>query len=145
MGDFNFNLLNSNDKLIENFLDIMFDHGYYSLISKPTRITTKSTGSKTIDHIWTNAKCSEQILSLIITFQIADHLAVMQSSALGKYSIKPLLSNKVINETYLEESYQTLNSADFSGVLLKTDTNDSFTTFFDIINLARENKNRYYK
>ena len=87
MGDFNFNLLNSNDKLTENFVDMMFDHGYYPLINKPTRITTKS--SKTIDHIWTNAKCSEQILSHIITFQIADHLAVMQSSAIGKPSIKP--------------------------------------------------------
>ena len=49
MGDFNFNLLNSSDKLTENFVDMMFDHGYYLLINKPTRITTKS--SKTIDHI----------------------------------------------------------------------------------------------
>ena len=46
MGDFNFNLLNSNDKLTENFVDMMFDKGYYPLINKPTRITTKS--SKTI-------------------------------------------------------------------------------------------------
>ena len=58
---------------------MMFDHGYYALINKPTRITTKS--SKTIDHICTTAKCSEQILRHIITFQIADHLAVMQSLA----------------------------------------------------------------
>ena len=53
MGDFDFNLLNSNDKLTENFVHMMFDHGYYPLINKPPQITTKS--SKTIDHIWTNA------------------------------------------------------------------------------------------
>ena len=40
MGDLNFNLLNSNDKLTENFVDMMLDHGYYPLINKPTRITT---------------------------------------------------------------------------------------------------------
>ena len=75
-------------------------------------------------------------MSHIITFQIEDHLAVMQTSAIGKPSIKPLLSNRVINETNLEKFHQTLNSADFSDVLLKTDTNDSFTTFFGIINNA---------
>ena len=60
----------------------------------------------------------------------------MQSSVIGKPSMKPLLSNRVINETNLEKFHQTLNSADFSDVLLKTDTNDSFTTFFGIINNA---------
>ena len=60
----------------------------------------------------------------------------MQSSAIGKPSINPLLSNRVINETNLEKFHQSLNSADLSDVFLKTDTNDSFTTFFGIINNA---------
>ena len=90
MGDFNFNQLNSNDKLTENFGDMMFDHGYYPLIYKPTRITTKS--SKTIHHIWINANCSEQILSHTITFQIADHLGSHAKFSLPeKRSIKPPL------------------------------------------------------
>ena len=59
----------------------------------------------------------------------------MQSSAIGKPSMKPLLSNRVITETNLE-FYQSLNNADFIDDLLKTDTNDSFITFLDNINNA---------
>ena len=36
----------------------------------------------------------------------------MQSSAIGKPLIKPLLSNRVINEINLEKSHQTLNSTE---------------------------------
>ena len=36
MGDFNLKILNSNDKLTENFVGMMFDHGYNPLINEPT-------------------------------------------------------------------------------------------------------------
>jgi len=90
----------------------MFDNGHFPLINKPTRITEKS--SKTIDHIWTNAKC-KSILSHIITFQVADHLLVMQSSAIGKPITKPLLRIFIIISPSLQKN-QT--EATISGMIM---------------------------
>ena len=47
MGDLN--LLDSSDNSTEVLVDTMFDHHFYPLINKPTRITEKSYS--TIDHI----------------------------------------------------------------------------------------------
>ena len=52
MGDLNFNLLDSSDNSTEMLVDTMFDHHFYPLINKPTRITEKSYSA--IDHIWTD-------------------------------------------------------------------------------------------
>ena len=41
MDDFVFNLLNSNDKLTENFVDMMLDHRYYPLINKSFELQQK--------------------------------------------------------------------------------------------------------
>ena len=48
LGDLNFNLLNYDDSNIHTFVDTMYENGFYSLISKPTRITTHSV--TLIDH-----------------------------------------------------------------------------------------------
>jgi len=129
MGDLNLNLLDTNDNLIEQFIDVMFDDGYLPLINKPTQITEKS--SKTIDHIWTNAKC-KPILSHVITFQVADHLVVMQSLAIGKPITKPPLPNRIFNDKNLKDFHNALRHTDFTEVMLETDTNKSFSIFYDI-------------
>ena len=75
-GDFNFNLIDTDDTNVSDFKENMFDNSFYSLINKPTRITDRS--ATCIDHIWSNV-FDENILSGIITEVIAYHMATFQS------------------------------------------------------------------
>ena len=52
MGDLNYDLLQDSYTFTDNFVDTMYDHSFYPIINKPTRITRNS--STCIDHIWTN-------------------------------------------------------------------------------------------
>ena len=49
MGDLNHNLLEYENNYVNTFIDTICDNNYYSLITKPTRITT--TSATLIDHI----------------------------------------------------------------------------------------------
>ena len=60
----------------------MYDHSFYPIINKPTRITQNS--STCIDHIWTNIH-AKIIKSAIITHKIADHLPVVQSTKISNF------------------------------------------------------------
>jgi len=50
MDDFNYNLLEESHQHTRNFVDIVFNHSFYPIISRPNRITP--TSSKCFDHIW---------------------------------------------------------------------------------------------
>ena len=52
MGDLNYDLLQDSYTFTDNFVDTMYDHSFYPIINKPTRITQNS--STCIDRIWTN-------------------------------------------------------------------------------------------
>ena len=82
MGDFNYNLLQDSHTFIDNFVDTIYDHSFYPIINKPTRITQNS--STCIDHIWTNIH-DKIIKSAIITHKIADHLPVVQSTKISNF------------------------------------------------------------
>ena len=77
MGDVNYDLLQDSHTFTDDFVDIMYDHSFYPIINKPTRITQSS--SRCIDHIWTNIH-DKNLSSAIITHKIADHLLVIQST-----------------------------------------------------------------
>ena len=49
MRDLNYDLLQDSDIFTDNFVDTMYDHSFYPIINKPTRITQNS--STCIDHI----------------------------------------------------------------------------------------------
>ena len=51
LGDFNLNLLDENYH-VENLINIMQQHSYETVITKPTRVSKNS--ATLIDHIWTN-------------------------------------------------------------------------------------------
>ena len=85
MGDLNYNLLQDSHIFTNDFVDIMYDHSFYRIIYKPTRITQSS--STCIDHIWTNIH--DKNISAIITHKITDHLLVIQSTKIT--SIKTAL------------------------------------------------------
>ena len=71
-GDFNMNLLDfKQNKKVQNFLNIMFDHSMMSVINKPTRVT-KNTATA-IDHIFINSVTTTKFKTGIIKSDILDN------------------------------------------------------------------------
>ena len=66
LGDFNYNILSCDEPNVAKFIDVMCDHGFSSLINRPTRITDNS--STLLDQIWTNSNTLRKIKRCIITF-----------------------------------------------------------------------------
>ena len=74
MGDVNIDLIKcSLSKNINDFINIVYDNAFHSVIDKPTRITRSS--ASLIDHIFTNV-VSKQMYSGILYSDITDHLPV---------------------------------------------------------------------
>ena len=51
-GDFNYDLLQAENRYTSKFIETMFNHCFYSIINKPTRITSSS--AIVLDHVWTS-------------------------------------------------------------------------------------------
>ena len=72
MGDFNLNLLNSeNHSKTNDFLDLLYSSYFWPLISKPTRITEST--STLIDNIFSNSVTTESLAGILYA-DISDHL-----------------------------------------------------------------------
>ena len=75
-GDFNIDCFKSEKhKGTADFLDIMYSHSYIPMITRPTRVTTKS--ASLIDNIYTNnLQGIQNTLSGLLTTDITDHFAI---------------------------------------------------------------------
>ena len=51
MGNFNYDTLEFGNNYGNDYKDLLFEHSFYSLINRPTRITDNS--ATCIDHMWT--------------------------------------------------------------------------------------------
>ena len=76
-GDFNYNLLQAENRYTSKIIETMFDDCFYSLINKPTRITNSS--ATVLDHVWTNIY-SQVIKAKILLHPISDHLPLFAIS-----------------------------------------------------------------
>ena len=83
MGDFNRSLLDP-DLQTDVFVDKMFSNGLFSLIDRPTRISTTAT---LLDDIWTN-NYVHSCKSAIFTDPISDHSAVFQCTQLPASTLR---------------------------------------------------------
>ena len=74
MEDFNLDLLQYNHHVpTQEFIDSLFSHAFFSLISNPTRLTSYS--ATLIDNIFTN-KLSQHVFNGIVLNDLSDHLQV---------------------------------------------------------------------
>ena len=133
MGDQNYNLLETDDPLVDQFVDEMFSESFYSLINHPTRIidSTKSI----LDHIWTNVT-DKQIISGIMIDKIADHLPVFQITELEPFTEtapRPFTSFSIRNLSHLRESLSLL---DISNVKEIPNLDEAFETLHRILDIA---------
>ena len=73
MGDMNYDLLNTSNSYVNNFVNNFFEFGMYPLINVPTRIT--ATTASILDHFWTNI-VDKPIKSAVLVHKISDHLPI---------------------------------------------------------------------
>ena len=136
MGDFNVNLLNhhSHNKTNE-FIETMFSYGLYPLISKPTRISTRSC--TLIDNIFLNDFYENVETGLLYT-DISDHFPIFcliktdrkgeQQRSVGKCNVK----RRLITKHKIQEFKVRLSQVDWSGIYISNDANTSYNNFIDL-------------
>ena len=130
MGDFNFNLLNS-DRNTDAFVDEMFFNGNYPLISKPTRI---STSMILIDNIWTN-NLKFSISCAVLTDLVSDHFAIIQCTELtNKNANQTFQLIRDINLDTITKFRQKLNEINWGFVFAELDQDYAFSKFFETLN-----------
>ena len=127
MGDFNYNLLEFDNPHVNDFVQIMYEHKFYPMINKPTRITTNS--ATLIGHIWTNiSHCT--IFNGILVDCIADHLPILQSVQLKSPPVKNTKTGKRhISSFNISKFVKKLEIYNFSGIFAFTDVNSAYEKF----------------
>lgn len=129
MGDFNLDLLQYNHHVpTQEFVDSLFSHAFFPLISKPTRLTSYS--ATLIDNIFTN-NLSQNVLNGIVLNDLSDHLPVFAyfgSETLTRKKEKKILT-RVINATSLEKFNETLSKTNWSLLILGDDPNKAYNDF----------------
>ena len=131
--DFNYDLLQAENRYTSKFIETMFRHCFHSLINKPTRITSSSVTVS--DHVWTNIY-SLVMKAKIFLHPISDHLSPF--TCFKAYQHKYIHNSKIgiFNSENINNFYNTLNSTfDIDVVLRESDTNLAYELFI----------NHYYK
>ena len=72
-GNFNYDLLNHEDKLVNRFIKSIYENIFRFMINKPNRIT--DTTATILDQIWTNTQFEEAHVYILVN-SLADHLPV---------------------------------------------------------------------
>lgn len=99
VGDFNLNILNKQSITISNYLNLMYNNGFTSLVNEPTRITQNS--SSCIDHIFIRHRKINCFTPAIFDINLTDHCMLGLKFEVDKVNhdvsanIKPLLKQYI--------------------------------------------------
>jgi hypothetical protein len=139
LGDFNYNLLNTDDLNTNLFVEAMTTMGFHSVINKPTRITKSS--ATLIDHIWTN-NFNIPFQSDIVVDCIADHLPVFIAFSLpSDNKSSPDDDDDMFRSFNFNNIYAfncELSNLDWQPVFHCTEVDTSFDMFMDHFSAAYE-------
>lgn len=111
-GDVNINLLDKKSEKVQNYLNILSESVYMSLINKPTRVGKKPTkkGKKImscIDHIFVGPEVDDSMKSFILQNITSDHYSTLLSIDMEKgnelketeyFSLKEIKEDKLLRE-----------------------------------------------
>jgi hypothetical protein len=126
IGDTNVNLMVGSDR-VEKYLDVLYEAGFVSAISKPTR---EDGGSRScIDHVFVNHSNWEQIRTAVVHTGITDHHSVYLDVA--RQSVEKHRNNTYyVSRQSLENNIRTLS---WSTVTDEPDVNISADSFVSLI------------
>ena len=136
-GDFNLNCLDYNKNLeIRTFYNRIFAHGCIPLITKPTRVTSKTVSL--IDNIFTNF-IFDTLLKLkkgIIKSDASNHFPVFvflcSPSKIQKKHQKITINKRVIHDTNLMVFKTDLRNVNWNSINHSRETNSKYETIFKI-------------
>ena len=128
-GDFIYDLLQAANRCTSKFIETMFDHCFYSMINKPTRITSSS--ATVLDDVWTNIY-SYVIKAKILLHPISDHLPLF--TCFEAYQHKSIHNSKIriFNPKNIHNFHNTSDSTfDIDVVLRELDPNLAHELFIN--------------
>jgi len=113
-----------------DYLEDIFQHGFLTVISKPTRIC--ASAATLIDHIYTNNVTSVGISGIIIT-DLADHFGTFYIIQ-GKHKHKETQQAKIriFSENNIAKFQILLDQTDFSHILLIKYPNNVYNKFIKL-------------
>ena len=133
-GDFNVNMLNVDDAIASDFLNMMFGHSLFPIISKPTRITDES--ATLIDNIFVS--CSINHIAGALVSGISDHLpifllddSVFCDIAVSSESV--VIKYRLVNDCTMMDLCNRLSVFDFGGIFGSQDVDTMFELFADVV------------
>ena len=132
-GDFNINLINSNNVYSKQLIEIMQSNNFFNLIVKPTRVT--STSTTVIDHIWTNDAGNCRYNGIIFE-TISDHFPNFATFENLKHHVDEI---KYFDKTFRDfcnsnkiNFKDDLDNLTWESVFLSDDPNSSYDNFIEI-------------
>ena len=136
VGDFNINLIKSETHLgTRNFIDLLFSHGLYPLINKPTRICLEA--ATLIDNIFTNCLLSTK--NGILINDISDHLPVFSITEIQNFDRKctetDVLKRKIDSNSICELNEKLLNH-NWSEIFVSSNVDEAYNGFINVIQNA---------
>ena len=137
-GDFKINLLGFGaNKIVQNFVNLMFRFGMIPIINKPTRGTRQAASA--IDYFIKNSIMHTGIKSGIIKTDISDHFPIFfcyKYIAEIEYARKEFIYKGI----FLDQSIRTfkirLRDINWSKVRPCRNVNESYINFFNMVNAS---------
>ena len=117
MGDFNIDLLSVDTHIpSSDFLELMYSHGLFPTISKPTRVTTSS--KTLIDNIFTNDISYSNCYQGVLFQKISDHFPIFLINNDCKFrKHDKYFWKRCINDQTMKKFISQIKTIDWSEVL----------------------------
>ena len=131
MGDFNINLLETENHSPSNeFLDVMYSHSLFPLITRPTRITSETC--TLIDNIYYNDISNSNTLNGLFFNDISDHFPVFTINYKSKIDTSQQISRvQVINEKHINKFSQKISTINWECVTNNDNGKEAFSNFYE--------------
>ena len=130
MGDYNINLLNTEQHApSQEFVDLMFSHSIIPVITKPTRVTSRS--ATLIVNIFSNNILDTQcIYNGILFTDITDHFPVFHIDYSSRIKTEPQYIKKRIYSEHNVRIFRNLpHDHEWARVFASSDSHGAYTTF----------------
>ena len=126
MGDQNYNLLNTKNSNVNNFVDKFFEFGMYPLINIPTRIT--DTTASILDHFWTNI-VDVPFKSAVVVNPISDHLPIYLAMGIKDSRKDFFIEKRNFSDKNIEKFNNSLSKMHIFDILQQKSTNAAYNVF----------------
>ena len=127
-GDFNFDLLKyDTSPHVNNYIDLLFSHGFIQTITKPTRCTHNS--ATLIDHFLTNT-LTDNYFSSILTTNISDHFPFITRVKIDKIAkVQKNIMCRDFSNNYVDNFKTALSAENWDTLYGLTDSQEAYNFF----------------